>query len=77
VQSLWLAPSFIEDRIMNLLQRLLSDDRGQDLVEYVLLGSVVALAGLAALQAFPGMASAVYASWDNAQQSLWYPQPPQ
>jgi len=62
---------------MNLLQRLLSDDRGQDLVEYVLLGSVVALAGLAALQAFPGMASAVYASWDNAQQSLWYPQPPQ
>lgn len=77
MQSLWLAPSFIEDRIMNLLQRLLSDDRGQDLVEYVLLGSVVALAGLAALQAFPGMASAVYASWDNAQQSLWYPQPPQ
>ena len=61
---------------MNLLQRLLSDDRGQDLVEYVLLGSLVAFAGLAAMQAFPGMASAVFASWDNAQQSLWYPPPP-
>jgi Flp pilus assembly pilin Flp len=61
---------------MNLLQRLLSDDRGQDLVEYVLLGSVVAFAGLAAMQAFPGVASAVFPSWDNAQQSLWYPQPP-
>jgi Flp pilus assembly pilin Flp len=62
---------------MNLLQRVLTDDRGQDLVEYVLLGSLIAFAGLAAMQAFPGIASAVYASWDNAQQSLWYPQPPQ
>lgn len=71
-----LAPSFIEDRTVSLLKRLLNDDRGQDLVEYVLLGSVVALAGLAAMQAFPGIVSAVYASWDNAQQSLWYPQAP-
>ena len=38
-----------------------TDDRGQDLVEYVLLGATVALAGLAAMQAFPGIASAVYA----------------
>lgn len=62
---------------MNLLQRLLTDDRGQDLVEYVLLGAFIAFAGLAVMQAFPGVVSAVYASWDNAQQSLWYPQPPQ
>jgi Flp pilus assembly pilin Flp len=62
---------------MILLHRLFLDDRGQDLVEYVLLGSLIALAGLAAMQAFPGIASAVYASWDNAQQSLWYPQAPQ
>jgi hypothetical protein len=55
---------------------LWNDDRGQDLVEYVLLGSTVALAGFAALQAFPGIASFVYASWDNAQQNLWYPAPP-
>jgi Flp pilus assembly pilin Flp len=61
---------------MALLRRLWIDDRGQDLVEYVLLGSVIALAGLAAMQAFPGMANAVYASWDNAQQALWYPQAP-
>ena len=61
---------------MNVVYRLLTDDRGQDLVEYVLLGSTVALAGLAAMQAFPGIINAVYASWDNAQQSLWYPQAP-
>jgi Flp pilus assembly pilin Flp len=56
---------------MSLLRRLWIDDRGQDLVEYVLLGATVALAGLAAMQAFPAMAAALY-----AQQSLWYPQPP-
>ena len=61
---------------MTFLRRLWIDDCGQDLVEYVLLGSVVAFAGFAAMQAFPGIASAVYASWDNAQQSLWYPDPP-
>jgi Flp pilus assembly pilin Flp len=61
---------------MSLVRRLWIDDRGQDLVEYVLLGSVVAFAGLATMQAFPGIASAVYASWDNAQQLLWEPQGP-
>jgi hypothetical protein len=34
------------------------------------------LAGFAAMQAFPGIAAAVYASWDTAQQDLWYPDPP-
>ena len=61
---------------MTLLHRLAIDDSGQDLVEYVLLGSTVALAGFAAMQAFPAIVSAVYASWDNAQQSLWYPAAP-
>jgi Flp pilus assembly pilin Flp len=61
---------------MTFVRRLWIDDRGQDLVEYVLLGATVALAGLATMQAFPAMASALYAGWDGAQQSLWYPQPP-
>jgi hypothetical protein len=61
---------------MKLLRCLWNDDRGQDLVEYVLLGATVALAGFAAMQAFPGIAAFVYASWDTAQQNLWYPAPP-
>jgi hypothetical protein len=68
-------PQFDKVQMM-LWRRLLIDDRGQDLVEYLLLGATVAFAGLAAMNAFPGIASAVYASWDNAQQSLWYPAPP-
>ena len=61
---------------MTLLRRLWIDDRGQDLVEYLLLGATVAFAGLAAMQAFPAMANALYTGWDNAQQNLWYPQAP-
>jgi Flp pilus assembly pilin Flp len=61
---------------MTFVRRLWIDDRGQDLVEYLLLGATIALAGLAAMQAFPAMAGALYAGWDTAQQNLWYPQPP-
>ena len=61
---------------MTFVRRLLIDDRGQDLVEYLLLGATIALAGLAAMQAFPAMAGALYAGWDTAQQDLWYPLPP-
>jgi Flp pilus assembly pilin Flp len=61
---------------MTSLSRLWTDESGQDLVEYVLLGATVALSSFAAMQVFPGIASAVYASWDNAQQSLWYPDAP-
>ena len=62
--------------LMMFMRRLLIDDRGQDLVEYVLLGATVAFVGLAAMNVFPGIANAVYASWDTAQQDLWYPAPP-
>jgi hypothetical protein len=61
---------------MKFVRRLWVDDGGQDLVEYVLLGATVALAGLAAMQAFPAMAYLLYTGWDNAQQNLWYPLPP-
>ena len=61
---------------MRALRCLWIDDSGQDLVEYLLLGATVALSGIAAMQALPGIANAVYASWDSAQQNLWYPQPP-
>ena len=61
---------------MTFLRRLWIEDRGQDLVEYVLLGATVALAGLAAMQAFPAMAGALYQGWDQGQQNLWEPLPP-
>jgi Flp pilus assembly pilin Flp len=61
---------------MTRLQQLLIDDRGQDLIEYVLLGATVALTSLVLMNVFPGVMNAVYVSWENATQDLWYPQAP-
>jgi Flp pilus assembly pilin Flp len=61
---------------MTLTRRFLIDDRGQDLVEYVLLGATVAFASLILANVFPGLITAVYTSWDAATQALWNPQPP-
>jgi len=58
------------------MRHLLFDDRGQDLVEYVLLGAVIAFASLTAMNVFPGIINAVYTSWINSTQGLWYPADP-
>jgi Flp pilus assembly pilin Flp len=54
-----------------LLARWLRDDRGQDLIEYVLLGAVVALVGLAGFQAIAGVMGPTYQSWDTSVQTIW------
>ena len=51
---------------MTFVRRLWIDDRGQDLVEYVLLGATVALAGLAAMSVSPVWPTRSDTSWDNA-----------
>jgi Flp pilus assembly pilin Flp len=56
--------------------RLLSDDTGQDVVEYALL---TAFLGLAALSAWTSVRSALgtsYASTSTGVQSLWETPPP-
>jgi Flp pilus assembly pilin Flp len=59
-----------------MIRRLLIDDRGQDLVEYILLGATVALSSLVLANVFPGVMNFVYTSWQTARESLWYPNPP-
>jgi len=61
---------------MTFMRRLLLDDRGQDLVEYVLLGATIALAAIVGISAIGPAINAVYASWDTASQGLWYPPDP-
>jgi Flp pilus assembly pilin Flp len=62
---------------MTLIRRLITDDRGQDLVEYILLGALVGLASLILANVMPGVMNAVYLSWDASTQALWYPDAPQ
>ena len=62
--------------LMELLRRALADQRGQDLVEYTLLGATVAFAGLLAMSTFGTVINTVYTSWETVTDGLWYPQPP-
>ena len=62
--------------MIRLLQRLVRDDRGQDVVEYTLL---TAFFGLCAFAAWTGIREAVAANYSGAASGvsgLWDPPPP-
>ena len=52
------------------------DERGQDLVEYALLGAFVAVATLLGLRAIESAIGYRYGVWDNSEQILWEPPSP-
>jgi Flp pilus assembly pilin Flp len=54
-----------------LLRRLWADQRGEDLIEYVLLCAFMALATVVAFQLTAGGMKTVYEGWDAAQQDRW------
>jgi Flp pilus assembly pilin Flp len=60
----------------SLMYRLLTDEEGQDLVEYTLLTAAVALGSVAAFAAISAAINTVYVSWDTGTQWIWEPQPP-
>jgi len=53
------------------LIKLLRDERGQDLIEYVLLGSFIALVGAVGFNAISTALNGSYTSWDSTNRSLW------
>jgi hypothetical protein len=69
--------TFSETAMTRWLRSWATDDRGQDLVEYVLLGATVAFAGLLVMNTFDEVINAVYVSWDTSTQEIWEPQDPQ
>lgn len=60
-----------------VLPRLFTEDEGQDVIEYALLIAFAGLAGIAAFVAIQNAISAGYVGWDNAEQALSEPPPPQ
>jgi Flp pilus assembly pilin Flp len=60
----------------SLMYRLVTDENGQDLVEYALLTATLAVAGVAAVAAISAAINAVYMSWDTTTQAIWEPQAP-
>jgi Flp pilus assembly pilin Flp len=55
---------------------LISDDGGQDLIEYALLTALIAIAGILGFQAIGVAINTSYTSWDTTNQNLWEPAPP-
>ena len=60
-----------------LLHRWLIEDDGQDLIEYVLLTTVVGLAIITGINVLDDVMRVTYESWDGATQAIWEPQDPQ
>ena len=61
----------------DLAARLLSDDRGQDLVEYALLTAIIGISGLLILSTISTKMGTTYSGWNTAGQNAWQPCPPQ
>ena len=60
----------------DLVLRLLSDDRGQDLIEYALLTAIIGISGLLVLSAISTKMGTAYSGWNTAGQNAWQPCPP-
>ena len=53
------------------LQRCLLDDSGQDLIEYGLLASIIAIAGILLIPAIETAMGGVFNGWGTAVNNLW------
>ena len=56
-----------ESRIMRLLNRIVADESGQDMIEYAL---VAALVGLGAVAAMKGLSNSIKGSFNGVGNSL-------
>jgi Flp pilus assembly pilin Flp len=59
-----------------LLRRLVSDEQGQDLVEYGLLASIVGIASLLAFSSIPDKMEDAFKSWGQDAYDRWQPSDP-
>lgn len=59
-----------------LFTRLLENESGQDLVEYVLLTATIGLCSVVAMNVLSGAINLVYTTWNTGTQSIWQPENP-
>jgi Flp pilus assembly pilin Flp len=63
--------------MLPLLGRLVREEQGDDLIEYALLATLIALVGLAGMNLITGALNASYFSWDTSNHAIWEVPPPQ
>jgi Flp pilus assembly pilin Flp len=60
-----------------LAAQFISDDSGQDLIEYALLTAIIAISGVLILSTLSTTMGTAYKGWNTAGQNAWQPCPPQ
>jgi Flp pilus assembly pilin Flp len=63
-------------RFASLLKRLYREDSGQDLIEYVLLTGIIAIAGILVFPTIQSKMADAYQNWNADAQAIWEPPPP-
>ena len=58
------------------LRRWFADPSGTDMIEYMLLGSFIAIMGVLGIQFLQGAMNTSYNSWDSTTQQIWEPNEP-
>jgi Flp pilus assembly pilin Flp len=58
------------------LTRLVTDERGQDLIEYALLTAFIALASALGLNLIRAAINVTYGTWNSDVNNLWQPPNP-
>ena len=62
--------------VASLVKRLCKEDSGQDLMEYVLLTGIIAIAGILVFPTIQSAMAAAYQNWNANAQSIWETPPP-
>ena len=60
-----------------LAAQFISDDSGQDLIEYALLTAIIGISGVLILSTLSTTMGTAYSGWNTAGQNAWEPCPPQ
>jgi len=61
----------------SVVARFLSEEGGQDLIEYALLTAVIGISGLLILSTISTKMGTTYSGWNTAGQNAWEPCAPQ
>ncbi len=67
---------FLGDGFRELIHRLATQDRGQDIIEYALLTGAIGIVGVVAWSNIAGGIGSAYQGWDTGVQDLWEPTNP-
>ena len=70
------AADLLAPLLSRLGQKLRQDEDGQDLIEYALLTSIIAIAGILVFPTIQSKMADAYQDWNDSAQDLWIPPPP-